>query len=163
MYPTPKQIFANYANICLASGIVPRTSCLPSGHPTGGSHNYFFKSFKLYVKLISIIVIFQIFIFSIFVHCQGSTTFYLIKLNSFLFLKSKMIFILLLKVIKHYRRLERQVEVEKEERMALQRSHQEISTVASERGTAEARSAKAEAERAMAERDAVRRDFTRLL
>ncbi|KAJ8711314.1 hypothetical protein PYW07_008556 [Mythimna separata] len=60
------------------------------------------------------------------------------------------------------KRLERQVEVEREERMALQRSNQELSAGIAERNSAEVRSARAAAAALQAERDALRDDMRRL-
>ncbi|XP_041971909.1 citron rho-interacting kinase-like [Aricia agestis] len=60
------------------------------------------------------------------------------------------------------KRLERQVEVEKEERMALQRTNQELSAGLAERSSAELRVAQAEANELRAERDVMRADMSRL-
>jgi hypothetical protein len=58
--------------------------------------------------------------------------------------------------------LERQIEVEKEERMALQRTNQELSSGISERATTELQAARAQAAAVAAERDVVRADLRRL-
>ncbi|KAJ8712973.1 hypothetical protein PYW08_008277 [Mythimna loreyi] len=60
------------------------------------------------------------------------------------------------------KRLERQVEVEREERMALQRTNQELSTGIAERNSAELRSARAAAAALQSERDALKDDMRRL-
>ncbi|XP_049879050.1 citron Rho-interacting kinase isoform X2 [Pectinophora gossypiella] len=60
------------------------------------------------------------------------------------------------------RRLERQIEVEKEERMALERTNQQLSTNISDRTNAELRAAQASVAEIQAERDALREDFRRL-
>nr|XP_049699282.1 citron rho-interacting kinase isoform X1 [Helicoverpa armigera] len=60
------------------------------------------------------------------------------------------------------KRLERQVEVEREERMALQRSNQELSSSIAERNSAEVRSARAAAAALQVERDTLRDDLQRL-
>lgn len=60
------------------------------------------------------------------------------------------------------RRLERQVEVEREERMVLQRTNQELSAGIAERSSAEVRSARAAAAALQAERDALKDDMRRL-
>ncbi|KAG6446840.1 citron rho-interacting kinase isoform X2 [Manduca sexta] len=60
------------------------------------------------------------------------------------------------------KRLERQVEVEKEERMALQRSNQELSSGIAERNNIVAREARAEVAQLQAERDGMREDMRRL-
>lgn len=62
----------------------------------------------------------------------------------------------------NYRRLERQVEVEKEERMALQRTNQELTTGIAERNNAEVRNSKAAAAALQKERDTLRDDLRRL-
>ncbi|KAL4711782.1 hypothetical protein ACJJTC_005951 [Scirpophaga incertulas] len=54
------------------------------------------------------------------------------------------------------KRLERQIEVEKEERMALQRTNQELSSSISERNSSELRAARAQAASAQSERDVVK-------
>ncbi|XP_075983571.1 uncharacterized protein LOC142981496 isoform X2 [Anticarsia gemmatalis] len=60
------------------------------------------------------------------------------------------------------KRLERQVEVEKEERMALQRTNQELTSGIAERNSAEVRNAKAAAASLRTERDTLRDDLRRL-
>ncbi|KAJ0173065.1 hypothetical protein K1T71_011241 [Dendrolimus kikuchii] len=60
------------------------------------------------------------------------------------------------------RRLERQIEVEKEERMALHRTNQELSTSLAERSNAETRSARAEAAQLQAEKEVLKSDIRRL-
>lgn len=60
------------------------------------------------------------------------------------------------------RRLERQIEVEKEERMALQRTNQELSTSIAERSNAETRSARAEAAQLQTENERLKSDVRRL-
>ncbi|CAH2093859.1 unnamed protein product [Euphydryas editha] len=60
------------------------------------------------------------------------------------------------------KRLERQIEVEKEERMALQRTNQELSCGLAERSGAELRAAQAHARDLQAERDLLKEDVARL-
>ncbi|RVE50300.1 hypothetical protein evm_005135 [Chilo suppressalis] len=60
------------------------------------------------------------------------------------------------------RRLERQVEVEKEERMALQRTNQELSTGIAERNASEVHAARAQAASLQSERDVLKEDLRRL-
>ncbi|CAG4932824.1 unnamed protein product [Colias eurytheme] len=60
------------------------------------------------------------------------------------------------------KRLERQLEVEKEERMALERSNQELSSGIKERSNAEIRAVKAQASELQSERDLLREDMARL-
>ncbi|XP_038215330.1 citron Rho-interacting kinase-like isoform X2 [Zerene cesonia] len=60
------------------------------------------------------------------------------------------------------RRLERQLEVEKEERMALERSNQELSSGIKERSNAEIRAVKAQASELQTERDLLKEDMARL-
>ncbi|CAG9791433.1 unnamed protein product [Diatraea saccharalis] len=60
------------------------------------------------------------------------------------------------------RRLERQVEVEKEERMALQRTNQELSTGIAERNANEVHAARAHAASLQSERDVLKEDLRRL-
>ncbi|XP_061723003.1 citron rho-interacting kinase-like [Cydia pomonella] len=60
------------------------------------------------------------------------------------------------------KRLERQIEIEKEERMALERTNQELSSAASDRNSAELRVAQAQNEDLASERDGLREDMARL-
>lgn len=60
------------------------------------------------------------------------------------------------------RRLERQVEVEREERMALQRTNQELTAGIADRNNAEVRNARAANASLQAERDALKEDMRRL-
>ncbi|XP_072934442.1 uncharacterized protein [Epargyreus clarus] len=60
------------------------------------------------------------------------------------------------------KRLERQIEVEKEERMALQRTNQELSTNVAERNSAEVRAVHAQAAELQAEKALLRDQLTRL-
>ncbi|XP_063388921.1 citron rho-interacting kinase-like [Cydia fagiglandana] len=60
------------------------------------------------------------------------------------------------------KRLERQIEIEKEERMALERTNQELASAASERNSADLRVAQAQNEDLASERDGLREDMARL-
>ncbi|XP_063368778.1 citron rho-interacting kinase [Cydia amplana] len=60
------------------------------------------------------------------------------------------------------KRLERQIEIEKEERMALERTNQELASAASDRTCAELRVAQAQNEDLASERDGLREDMARL-
>ncbi|XP_063628506.1 citron Rho-interacting kinase-like [Cydia splendana] len=60
------------------------------------------------------------------------------------------------------KRLERQIEIEKEERMALERTNQELASAASERNSADLRVAQAQNADLASERDGLREDMARL-
>lgn len=60
------------------------------------------------------------------------------------------------------RRLERQIEIEKEERMALERANQQLSSGIAERNSAELRVAQATSGELRSERDALRAELQRL-
>ncbi|XP_045516259.1 citron Rho-interacting kinase-like isoform X2 [Pieris brassicae] len=60
------------------------------------------------------------------------------------------------------KRLERQIEVEKEERMALERTNQELCSGVKERSNAEIRAAKAQANELLSERNMLKEDMERL-
>ncbi|XP_047999618.1 LOW QUALITY PROTEIN: citron rho-interacting kinase [Leguminivora glycinivorella] len=60
------------------------------------------------------------------------------------------------------KRLERQIEIEKEERMALERTNQELTSAAADRNNAELRVAQAKNEDLASERDGLREDMARL-